>query len=118
MTPSISMTPDQNRPGGGTIQGPSASEAQAQGGSPIGQPAAVSPVGSDAYKSLDQTGTSIAADMGLKPVSPKADQGGDNSNVSSNDAGKSGGFPMSGKSRAPVTGSAPGPRNRGRTRTR
>jgi hypothetical protein len=52
---------------------------------PNQSPAATSSIGSDAYKSLDATGTSIASDMGVKPVVAVPAPTGGPGNVASQD---------------------------------
>jgi hypothetical protein len=121
MTPSIPVGPgagSQAPPQ--TQQGPSAlTHMQASAPAPLAQ-APVATTGADTTKGLLQMGPGgvvFKDGAGIAPVlEPGVNQPGDNTNVSSG-AGTSGGFPTTG-SRAPVTGSAPGPRNRGRVKTR
>jgi hypothetical protein len=86
---------------------------------PASDQAPVKTIGSDMTKVLDQGGQIFAEGIGVKRVPNETPgQPGDDSNVSSTTAGKTGGHPQKAPSRAPTVGSAPGKRPMGRVKTR
>jgi hypothetical protein len=111
-----------------TVAGdPSAIQQFVDGGGTPGQSAPTPELGADTSRGFaEAAASSLTGEMGAKFVGarPATDvaagtlPGGGVQGGSNTSRGDTGGFPGSGPSRAPVKGSAPGPRNLGRTRTR
>jgi len=93
---------------------PSAADQLKAGGSKMVEPAPTPTLGADTTIVLKQDGQTLAQGVGVAPVGFQAKTAGDDTNLQTTPDT----FPRNAGSRAPVQGSAPGPRNLGRTKTR
>ncbi len=107
--PSISMGGEGTQRPPQAQQGPSALDAM-KTSKPAPSPAAVKTIGSDQTKAFDAGGQIFAQGLSAGRVTEPGTNPstGDDTNVQATPAG----YPTGGKSRAPVTGSAPGPRTK------